>query len=109
MTIVSSITRMFKDGNLYPYLIYTTYIVYAILFLGLFFIDAYYVDVLKIITQTYIALTLMYYFNPYTSVKTLTPNIRKVIFSSAFVLLLNNINTLNRFFRDTTSNVVQLL
>lgn len=98
MTVMTYIADVVKYGNLYPYLIYTTYIVYSILFLGLFFINNYYVDVLNMVTQTYIAITLIYYFNPFTTVKTLTTNIRSVIFASAFILLLHNISTVNSIF-----------
>lgn len=93
---MTSFIEFIEKGNLIPYLIYTSYFVYTVVFLGLFFINSYYVDILKVLTQTYIAVTLIYYFNPFSSVTTITPNIRKVIFSSAFILLLNNSNTIKQ-------------
>jgi hypothetical protein len=96
MGIIKAVVGKLERGNLITYLIYTSYFLYAIVFLGLFYVDSYYIDILKLVTQTYIAITLIYYFSPFSSFIELTANMRSVIFSSAFILLLNNMNTLRR-------------
>lgn len=101
MSLLTNIISKMKNGNLIPYFIYTSYLLYAITYLGIFFIGSYYVNGLKLITQTYIALTLIFYFNPFSSFKEITPNMRRLIFSSGFILLLNNIPTIQQMMKNT--------
>lgn len=96
-----------KKGNLIPYFIYTSYLLYAITYLGIFFVGSYYINGLKLITQTYIAFTLIFYFNPFSSFKEITPNMRRLIFSSGFILLLNNIPTIQQLVDKSLLNNIK--
>jgi hypothetical protein len=82
--------NLFKRGNLIPYLLYSSYIIYLITYFGLLYINPYYINILEIITHTYIAITLMYYFNIFSdSQEELSNNMRRIIFSSGLILFTN--------------------
>lgn len=96
------------EGNLFIYLMVITYILYIFLYLGLFYIDERYTTILEVITQTYISLSLLYYFNPFSSYTTITSTMRRVIFSAGFTLLVNNTGNIIRLTRKITSDIHDL-
>lgn len=96
------------EGNLFIYLMVITYILYIFLYLGLFYIDERYTTILEVITQTYISLSLLYYFNPFSSYTTITSTMRRVIFSAGFTLLINNTGNIIRLIRKTISDIHDL-
>lgn len=96
------------EGNLFIYLMVITYILYIFLYLGLFYIDERYTTILEVITQTYISLSLLYYFNPFSSYTTITSTMRRVIFSAGFTLLVNNTGNIIRLTRKTISDIHDL-
>lgn len=99
---------LITNGNLIPYLLYTSYVLYIILYLGVSYIDPYYASSLEVITQIYIAGSLLYYFNPFITssrMKTITPNMRELIFTAGFVLLINNIGKITRMTREAINKV----
>lgn len=96
------------EGNLFIYLMVITYILYIFLYLGLFYVDEQYTTILEVITQTYISLSLLYYFNPFSSYTTITSTMRRVIFSAGFTLLVNNTGNIIRLTRKTISDIHDL-
>jgi hypothetical protein len=94
MYFLEYILKTFEKGNLITYLIYTSYFIYAIIYLGIFYINPYYVKIINIITQFYIGVTLIYYFNPITELNNISKNMKKIIFISGLTLLTNNIGNI---------------
>lgn len=96
------------EGNLFIYLMVITYLLYIFLYLGLFYVDEQYTTILEVITQTYISLSLLYYFNPFSSYTTITSTMRRVIFSAGFTLLVNNTGNIIRLTRKTIHEIRDL-
>jgi len=80
-----------EKGNLIPYFIYTTYIAYIILYIGIFHIKPDYIDHFIIMTNLYISMTLLFYFNPFTNTIVAHPNLNRIVFTSGIVLFTNSI------------------
>ena len=99
------IQNLLKNGNLIKYLIYITYLLYLILYLKLFLLDSYYINTIELITQFYITITILIYFNPFSSFKELTPNMKRLIFSSGLILLTNNIGRFILFLKKGTNSI----
>ena len=74
----------------YYYLIYTTYFMYALLFLGLLHNESY-ITLVSNITQIFIALFLIYRFNPFFKTKFNNTD-KKIVFHAG--LLLFSVNSL---------------
>lgn len=78
----------------YYYLLYTTYFMYALLFLGLLHNESY-ITLVSNITEMFIALFLLIRFNPFTKTK-FTKTDKKIAFHAG--LLLFSINSLYGIF-----------
>lgn len=78
----------------YYYLLYTTYFMYVLLFLGLLHNESY-ITLVSNITQMFIALFLLVRFNPFTKT-TFTKTDKKIAFHAG--LLLFSINSLYGIF-----------
>lgn len=89
-----------------PYLIYTSHLIYLIVYLKLFSINTYYTTILELFIQLYIAVFLLYYFNPFASSNVkITKNIKKAIFSAGLVLFTNNIGIFIRYLRENITTI----
>ena len=80
----------------YYYLLYTTYFMYALLFLGLLHNESY-ITLVSNITQMFIALFLLIRFNPFTKTK-FTKTDKKIAFHAG--LLLFSVNSLYGIFTN---------
>jgi len=102
---------MFKLFNLkinkyYFYLLYTSYFLYALLFLGVLH-DVYYINLVSKITQTFIALFLIIRFNPFS--KTIFTKIDKKIAFHAGILLFSTNTIIAIYYKlyDLRNNLTQ--
>ena len=94
----------------YYYLLYTTYFMYILLFFGLLHNESY-ITLVSNITEMFIALFLLYRFNPFTKTK-FTKMDKKIAFHAG--LLLFSINSLYGIFyklfylRDNIINIINV-
>jgi hypothetical protein len=72
--------------NLYSIIVYTNYLLYFLVFLGLFSWAPSYLNVLQFFTQLGISLFLLYRFNPYHKVH-FNELDQKIVFSAGFFIL----------------------
>ena len=95
-------------SSYYYYLVYTTYLMYALLFFGLLH-NEYYITLVSNITQLFIALFLIIRFNPFTKT-TFTKTDKKIAFHSGFLLF--SINSLYIIFYklfNIKNNIIQTI
>ena len=91
----------FKIKKYYFYLLYTSYFLYALLFLGVLH-DVYYINLVSKITQIFIALFLIIRFNP-LSKTTFTKTDKKIVFHAGILLFsINTIITIYYKIKDLT-------
>ena len=90
--VLSYIIKHKYHHNLFEYMLYASYILFAVAFTGVYNFDPYYFTTLNTFIKYYVCIFLLIKFNPYSETKNITNEDsefnRKIVFSSGIFLLL---------------------
>lgn len=87
--VLSYILNNKYHHNIFEYMLYTSYILFAIAFTGVYSVDPSYLTTLNELITYYVCIFLLVQFNPYSKIKCEDYEInRKIVFSAGIFLLL---------------------
>ena len=89
MVLSYILNNKYHHHNIFEYMLYTSYILFAIAFTGVYSVDPYYLTTLNELIKYYVCIFLLVQFNPYSKIKCEDYEInRKIVFSAGIFLLL---------------------
>lgn len=105
--VLSYIMNHRYHHHFFEYMLYASYILFAIAFTGIYNIDPSYLTTLNAIIKYYVCLFLLVQFNPYIETKTLdTEFTKRIVFSAGiFLLLTTGITDYASYLLNTQFNV----
>lgn len=90
--VLSYIAKQKYHHTIFEYMLYASYILFALAFTGVYSVDPSYLTTLNMLIKYYVCIFLLVTFNPYTDAKAMTCEDsefnRKIVFSAGIFLLL---------------------